>query len=64
MADRAPFCDCVGSRRGYTNAKYDETGDVRDQWLHAECGRPARKIFDSTDRWELERDLWYMVHPK
>jgi hypothetical protein len=57
--DDKPFCDCTGAA-GYTNKRYHETGDIRDQWLCAEHMKPARAIFMSTERWALERDLWEM----
>lgn len=56
-SERAPFCD--DGCQGYSNALYRVTGDLRDQWL-ARCGRPAKAIFMSTNRWDLERDLWLL----
>lgn len=61
MSDQAPYCD--DGCQGFSNARFHETGDLRDQWLAA-CGRPAKRIFDATDRWELERDLWQLAHPE
>lgn len=53
-----PFCSC-GCPNGFGNAKYRETGELRDQWLCADCGKPARQLFLSTDRWKTERWQWY-----
>lgn len=53
----APFCSC-GCPNGFSNARYRETGQLRDQWLCADCHRPAQQLFMSTDRWAPERREW------
>jgi hypothetical protein len=53
-----PFC--LGACGGFTNARYAETGDLRDQWLCRVHMKPARAIFMSTERWAIERDLYEM----
>jgi hypothetical protein len=53
-----PFCPSASPANGFSNAKYRETGDLRDQWLCDCHGLPSRTIFMGTERWKPERDAW------
>lgn len=55
---RVPWCVCRPSS-GYSNARYRESGKLKDQWLCGDCWLPARAIFHNTIRWAAERIEWY-----
>lgn len=56
-----PWCDpgCPS----WPHVTHTLTAQLKKQFLCENCGRPARAIFDSTDRWESERNAWYAKHP-
>lgn len=55
-----PWCD--PSCESWPHVTHRLDAGLREQYLCPTCGKPARAIFDSTDRWESERNAWHAKH--